>query len=220
MGKEFFCCIATTVNRIREKTDPRAFLLQTLVLIYSFTAAAFRSNPPSVSDDPMALVRLAVPVIAALWGLLLRDAYTDPERRLPHTSAVDVSVAFGLAFSSQLILSVFRPELTLSRWAPTQGGFVGIALLAACRALFASKEFPQDTSLISSWRTASDLAKLERQYAFFKYASYGYYGILLPSVMILLQGAQVYLYWLPLVVLILAELNQNGFGFNSMNRTL
>src|SRR5205807_153669 len=103
-----------------------------------FTAAAFHSDWPSITQDPWGLVRLAIPVTVGSCGLLLRNAYADPIDRPPHASGVDVMVVFALAFLSQAILWLLKPELALPRWAPTQGGFVGFSLLAACRSLFPS----------------------------------------------------------------------------------
>jgi hypothetical protein len=51
---------------------------------------------------------------------------------------------------------------------------------------------------------------LRRQHAVLQGAGYWYYGALLPGVLLLLKGSFVYLYWLPLVVLIAAELNHRA----------
>jgi hypothetical protein len=84
------------VEGIRSNTDKRIFLLQVLVVSYSFTAAAFRSDTPSIANDPGALARLAIPVAAAMFMLLLRDAFTSPAVRPPHASAVAAaSHSFG-----------------------------------------------------------------------------------------------------------------------------
>jgi hypothetical protein len=116
--------------------EPRIFLLQLFVIIYSLTAAAFRTNPPSISADPLGPVRLAIPAIVAACGLLLRDVFNDHQNRQPHDTALDVMLAVVLVIVSELILSVLEPKLIL-QWAPTQGGFVGIWLLVGCRSLFA-----------------------------------------------------------------------------------
>jgi hypothetical protein len=113
----------------------RILLLEAAILIYSFTAAAFHSDRPSVADDPWGLLRLAIPVAAGLLGLLLRDVYTE-RPRAPHSTVIDVMVAFGFALATQAALSIFKPDLALPRWAPTQGGLLGMILLAASRALF------------------------------------------------------------------------------------
>ena len=45
-------------------------------------------------------------------------------------------VAFALAFSSEVVLFLVKPELLLPRWAPTQGGFIGMVLVAVTRSAF------------------------------------------------------------------------------------
>jgi hypothetical protein len=77
------------VEGIRTNTDQRVFLLQALVVSYAFTAAAFRSDTPSIAPAPGALARLAIPVAAAMFGLLLRGAFTSSADRSSHASAAD-----------------------------------------------------------------------------------------------------------------------------------
>lgn len=101
------------------------------MVTYSLTAAAFQSHWPSLRNDPWGLLRLAIPVIAAMFGLLLRDSYAGSPDRPPNASAVDTITAFGFVALSQAILSMVKPDLVLPRWAPTQGGFVGISLVVA-----------------------------------------------------------------------------------------
>jgi hypothetical protein len=199
-----------------------------------------------------------------------------------------VIVAFALAFLSQVMLSVLKPDLVLPRWAPTQGGFVGISLVVASRSLFPPRaKLSPDVSPISvveiGWK-AEELGKrigystkayvatsvlfslvalyfivtgnpktraasclllagtlylvhqirekdltaavptdaspnnsldsyrreLQGQRAFLQRVSYWYYGSLVPATILSLLGYPVYLYWLPLVVLIAAELNHRA----------
>jgi hypothetical protein len=264
--------------------EPRVFVLEALAVIYSFTAAAFDSDWPSISSDPGGLARLALPAATVLIVFLLRDAYADPLNRRPGPAAVDAISAYGLVFLSQMILSALRSELALPRWAPTQGGLVGFWIVVTCRSLFQPRaDRPQRAGLLCAeeilWkseelgrkgahRTGGYLAfcallsilalravptggpvtragwclifvgnvvliyrilkqhftpsgglgggfdayrrDLRRQHAVLQGAGYWYYGALFPGVLLLLKGSFVYLYWLPLVVLIAAELNHRA----------
>jgi hypothetical protein len=125
-----------TLARIRENTKPRIFLLEAFAICYSFTAAAFRSNPPSLRDDPWGLLRLAIPALTALLVFLLRNAYADPERRTQYASALDVAIALAMAALSQFVLAKIAPELVLPHWAPTQGAMVGWWFLTITRSVF------------------------------------------------------------------------------------
>ena len=112
------------------------FLLQAFAVCYSFTAAAFRSDFPSVADDPWALLRLAIPATVVCLILLLRNGLVTAEPRGPHAAAIDLAIALGGAVLSQLALAQIAPELTLPRWAPTQGAFVSWLFLVGVRAFF------------------------------------------------------------------------------------
>jgi hypothetical protein len=264
--------------------EPRVFVLEALAVIYSFTAAAFDSDWPSISNDPAGLARLALPVATVLVVFFLRDAYADPLNRRTGAAAVDAIAAYGLVFLLQAILLALKPELALPRWAPTQGGVVGFWIVVACRSLFQPRsDPPQNRGTLSGaeirWKSeearrkgarrtrcylafcalfsipalwavltgsrgmraawgiilAGNLAlmvrilkqnftpsgglggsfdayrrDLRRQRAMLQAAGYWYYGALLPGVLLLLKGSFVYLYWLPLAVLIAAELNHRA----------
>ncbi len=143
----------------------RIFLLEALVVLYSLTAAAFRSDKPSIATDARGLVRLAIPAAAALVGLGIRDRLARNKTRSPHDTVIDVLAAYGLALLSQAALMALAPEWILPRWAPTQGGFVGIILLAICRSLFPpnSREVRSEPALLADWELES-LARRARRF--------------------------------------------------------
>jgi len=266
------------------KSEVRIFSLEALVVIYSFTAGAFKSEWPSISADPMALVRLIIPVAVVMAAFWFRKS-NHSQGRLPHAAALDVIVAYGLVLLAEWILSAVQPELALPRWAPTQGGFVGFSLIVACRALFPQcSESSADGIPITEtellWKvqdlratsvqvrrwylgagvlpgsaalyftligsghqravsglivagalyvasqvrvrthgppaaTCNNAGQLFREYLWELRCRYlllrrlgaWYYGFLLPAAIFALLGSRVYGYWLPLVVLIFAELN-------------
>lgn len=140
----------------------RVILLEALAIVYSLTAAAFHSDHPPVVDYPAGLLRLAIPAAAALAGLLLRDASSDPSHRPPHAAAVDLMVAVAFAALAELVLFVFKPELVLPRWAPTQGGYVGSSLVVICRALF--RPDPTRAAPDSAPEAAKNLLRSKRAY--------------------------------------------------------
>ena len=123
-------------SHIRRNTDIRIFLLTAYATVYSFTAAGFRSERLSLYDDPWALLRIAIPSIAALFALLLRNAWAGREGRTQLASTVDIGIAMTFAYLSQVTLSIVKPELALPRWCPSQGAFVGWLFLSMVRAMF------------------------------------------------------------------------------------
>ena len=171
-------------------TDNRSLtrirLLETAVVVYSLAGAAFRTDRPSIFADPEGLLRLAIPAAAAMIVLWLRDRTADPASRPPHAAAVDVIAVFLAELASQILLSLAGPGLTLPRWAPTQGGFVGgVGLLTLCRALSGAGLIGRPASLprIGLWSAAAMLT-----------------GVALWRV-----GSTVYPYWIPLAVWIACE---------------
>lgn len=135
----------------------RIFLLEALVVVYSFTAAAFHSDRPSIATDAWGLVRLAIPAAAALLGLGIRDRQARNKTRSPHDTVIDILAAYGLALLSQAALFALKPDWILPRWAPTQGGFVGIMLVAICRSLFPpnSRRVRSEPALLTDWELES-----------------------------------------------------------------
>lgn len=251
----------------------RARLLQALVLTYSLTAGAFQSNPPSLVNEPVGLIRLAIAVAAGMLGLLVRDVAARRNGSSGHSIAIDVIVVYGLIFMTQQLVGFIRPELALPLWSPTQGGFVGFALFTATRALFARPVAANGGPVPESNTTTDERIKeaksyrggyivaasvslavglywfftgyllvqiagalmvigsVHLQWRAFKHraadgitsheqltpfcemlrgASAWYYLALLPASMLILFGAKVYLYWIPLVILLFAEANQRA----------
>jgi hypothetical protein len=70
-----------------------------------------------------------------MLALFLRDRRGEHKDRSPQTMIFDLLVVSGAVMGSQVFLHYLRPALMLPQWAPTQGGFVGIMLLSATRAL-------------------------------------------------------------------------------------
>ncbi len=116
----------------------RGRLLEAVVLGYSLIAGAFISNPPSLASEPKGLTRLAIAVGMGMLALAIRSHLTREKDRSPNTLVFDLVTVYGSVFLSQIVLAYLQPNLMLPGWAPTQGGFVGMMLFAATRALHAA----------------------------------------------------------------------------------
>ncbi len=136
LGQVLWESIRALSGRMRRNTEPRIFLLEAYTVVYSFTASAFYTDRPSAIEDPMGLLRLAVPALAVLAVLLLRNAWAGDGERAQVASTIDVTLAFGLAVFLEAILSAHFPALVLPRWRPTQGSWAGWLFLAELRMLF------------------------------------------------------------------------------------
>jgi len=123
-------------REVRSTTGLRIFLLEAYTVIYSFTASAFHTDKPSIFEDPLAIVKLAIPVAIVLAVLLLRNAWSGGSARPQLASTIDVGLAFGLAVLSQAALWAWFPSLVLPRWRPTQGAWAAWLFLTELRTMF------------------------------------------------------------------------------------
>jgi hypothetical protein len=89
---------------------------------------------------------LAIPVIAVLAVLLLRNAWAGNEERPQLASTIDVSLAFGLAVLLQAALWAYLPALALPRWRPTQGSWAAWLFLTELRTMFPPHSSLRQTS--------------------------------------------------------------------------
>jgi hypothetical protein len=115
--------------------DHRVFLLTAYAMFYSFAYGAMRPDANSVFDDPAMLLRMAIPALAGLFALRLRNQWAGAGNRPQYAPALDLGVAIAFVLVSQWTLSFLRPELVLPRWIPSQGALVGWWFIAILRAL-------------------------------------------------------------------------------------
>src|SRR5262245_12117387 len=95
---------------VRDTATPvRSLLLQALVLTYSLTAGAFRSNPPSVSIEQEGLARLGIAVAAGILGVIGQDRIARGNERSANSLIVDLMVIYGLVMMSQVLVAFFMP---------------------------------------------------------------------------------------------------------------
>src|ERR1035438_7699250 len=92
-------------GQVRSTTAVRIVLLEAYTVVYSFTASAFHTDRPSVVEDPVAIVKLAIPSITVLAVLLLRNAWAGNEERPQLASTIDVTPAFwaGASLASRIV---------------------------------------------------------------------------------------------------------------------
>jgi hypothetical protein len=122
------------LSQVRRNTDARVFLATSCAICYSFAAG---SPDFSLHSDPLTLLRLAIPAVAALLVLLLRNGYAESESRRLRAITLDVAVAMGIAAFTQLVLmAALRSDLMLPRWCPSEGTVLGWLFAILLRAIF------------------------------------------------------------------------------------
>ncbi len=139
------------LSQIRRNTDARVFLATSCAICYSFAAGSADSSLRDfpLRADALTLLRLAIPTLAALLVLLVRNGYADSESRRRRAITLDVAAAMGVAAVTQLVfLIASRPDLTLVRWCPSEGAVTGWLFAILLRAIF-----PPEMRLPATYRS-------------------------------------------------------------------
>jgi len=118
-------------SRIVRTTDPRLLLLEAFALYLAFVTSARFANGPKFLELWNAYIRLAIPVLAALFAIVVVDAYTSAEKRLFYVPAA----IFG-ALWLQFVSTGTSSDWGLPSQSRLYGSVLGVLLVAALRALF------------------------------------------------------------------------------------
>jgi len=121
------------LSRVRRTANPQTVVLEALVTYLSFAAAAWQFYGPAFLYDQSGLLRLALPSITALAGLLLLGAYDERGHRGLTGSLVAVALAMGAAMSFQMLLAGLVPRLRLPLNVLLAGGATSALLVAGLR---------------------------------------------------------------------------------------
>ena len=123
------------LSRIRRTADPQILVIQAFALSVSFLGAAWLSDR-AILVEQWGLLRLAIPALMAIIGLVLEDAYARPGRRSALGLARGPMVGIGLALASQGLLRIDHPDLALPARITLYGCGMGLLLSTSVRMLF------------------------------------------------------------------------------------
>jgi hypothetical protein len=127
-------------SRIRRTTDPTVILMEALAVYLSFLVAAWYFDRPLLSD-PSGLWRLAIPVVATVLALVLRDAYATPGIRLRWEAALRPALGAACAL------------LVSTSWLVLLGSLLSILTVAPLRLMFPpAADLPQGASGPPFWQ--------------------------------------------------------------------
>ncbi len=125
------------VSRIRRTTDPQLLLMEAFALYLAFLAYPWVNRDVQFLLTEGGLLRLALPVAVALYGLVLAGAYADPRKRSPLTPVLQSCFAIGCAYLGHAIQLSVTPASALPRTVILYGCLAGWIVLAALRFFFA-----------------------------------------------------------------------------------
>jgi hypothetical protein len=123
------------LSRIRRTADPQLLLIQAFALYVAFLATSWFQDE-ALLCAPWGLLRLAVPAAMALLGLILEDAYANPERQSQLSLIRGPVAGLGLALVSQSMFRAGNPDLAVPRWILFYGCGMSLVLSSAVRVLF------------------------------------------------------------------------------------
>jgi hypothetical protein len=123
-------------SQIRRTTDPQVLLLEALALYFSFFTGDAHTAAAAFVHPQTGILRIAIPVIAALFGLRLVDAYVTG--RSPQQASLRAAIAVGFAYLSEAVISVAQPSLSMSGWAMFRDSGFALALLCLLQTAFAA----------------------------------------------------------------------------------
>ncbi len=123
------------LSRIRRTADPPLLLMNALVLYLSYFTVAWLVDRAALYDQ-WGLLRLALPGLVTLLGLVLGDAYAKPGRRSPLRMTRGPLLGLAWALLLEAALGTSRSGLTLPFWIALCGGALGLLLTSAIRLLF------------------------------------------------------------------------------------
>jgi len=124
------------LSRIRRTADPQVLLIQAFGVYLSFLGAAW-FREAAILREPWGLLRLAIPAVMAMLGLILEDAYASPGLRSPLRLARGPLLGLGFALGSQAVFWAGEPDLAVPRWIFFYGCAMSLLLSTAVRVLFA-----------------------------------------------------------------------------------
>ena len=133
-----FTVLSVVLSRIRRTTDPQLLAMEAFAVYVSFLCAGWWAGA-SFPSGQRELFRLAIPTLAALVALMLRNAYADPGKRSRWRPFLDAAAGAGGAMFSQAALWNVARELVLPRQILIFGGGVSVLLVATLRAMVAAQ---------------------------------------------------------------------------------
>ena len=125
------------VSRIRRTTDFQVFLMEIFAVYMSFSAAAWWLGETAFLYDHIGFARLAIPTTVTVVGLLMCNAYADPEKASPLLRPILESAgSISVAFLGQAVIFDTRPSFAVPFAIMLFGSCMSFVLVSTLRVLF------------------------------------------------------------------------------------
>jgi hypothetical protein len=123
------------LSRIRRITDPQVLVMQAFAAYLSFLGAA-ELRDRALLIDQWGLLRLAIPAIMIVLGLVLEDAYAKPGKRSPLQLTRGPIVGLAFALASQAIFWNGNRDVALPPLITVYGCAMSLLLTSVVRLSF------------------------------------------------------------------------------------
>jgi hypothetical protein len=125
------------IGRIRRTIDWQVFLMETLAVYLSFSAAAWWLDQKDYLYDQAGFVRLAIPTAVTLAGLLMCNAYSDRGKQASWIKPILESAGtLALSFLGQAVIFDTSASLAVPLPIMLYGSCMSLVLVATLRMLF------------------------------------------------------------------------------------
>jgi hypothetical protein len=140
-SRQYLFEVVTTIpfviaSRIRRTTDPQLLLMLAFAMYISFVAAAWPFEGRTFLFEQDGFLRVAIPTIAGLVGVVLAAAYATPGRTRVAKAVREAVAAAGTAMLSQVALRGLSRELEVPWPVLIFGAATGALLVSGLLMLF------------------------------------------------------------------------------------
>jgi hypothetical protein len=125
------------ISRVRRTTDLQVFFIEVIAVYLSFSTSAWWLGQRTFLYDRSGFIRLAIPTVITCVGLLVCNAYADPEK--PSSSIQPIIQSAGctaLAFLGQAVLFDTHPKFAVPFGTMLCGSCISFVLLSLLRMFF------------------------------------------------------------------------------------
>jgi len=120
------------LGHMKRTVDPAFLVVQLSGLLVAFEAAWRLSDMPLL-ENLSQILRLLIPALAGLLGLLARDAYIDHEDRNPVRSVMDAGFGAAVALLLELLLAGVLPAWSLPTRVILKAALMAVFILSLVR---------------------------------------------------------------------------------------
>jgi len=123
-------------SRIRRTADGEVLLMEAFSMYLSFVAVGWYFEGIRFLNEKQGMARVAAPVVAAMGGLVLADAYAPEGERGKWRAAGEAATGVAFALLTENLLWALWPGIAVSGWVMAGGCGLSLLMVSGLRLLF------------------------------------------------------------------------------------